>query len=267
MKNLNTIVVANTKGGAGKSMISLHFLPMLFLDKKINVHEIDDSNMSRLKNSSLNFENLKVEENQDALVGIDYDISTGTDEINIIDCGGGTETKKILESINHNSELEGLTYFIPTNDDVLQFKNVEDTINSIKENDKKAKIYIIFNRCLKMTENDIKEQFLGFFGDKDYGIEANIKKIENKIDGLLFLPNIVRFLGILSLKGLSLKDGYLKYKKINENLADYKKEWLKNGKEEYKKQYDSFLSFRRFFEIGNTVIECFSNLKREKNGK
>ena len=224
MKNLNTIVVANTKGGAGKSMISLHFLPMLFLDKKINVHEIDDSNMSRLKNSSLNFENLKVEENQDALVGIDYDISTGTDEINIIDCGGGTETKKILESINHNSELEGLTYFIPTNDDVLQFKNVEDTINSIKENDKKAKIYIIFNRCLKMTENDIKEQFLGFFGDKDYGIEARYNEIEKDIIDIFYVRTN-KLLNILSGKyHISLKDGYLEYQKINNNLADYKKQ-------------------------------------------
>ena len=267
MKNLNTIVVANTKGGAGKSMISLHFLPMLFLDKKINVHEIDDSNMSRLKNSSLNFENLKVEENQNALVGIDYDISTGTDEINIIDCGGGTETKMILNSINHNSELNGLTYFIPTNDDITEFDNVKETIKLIKENDDNAKIYIIFNRCLKMTENDIKEQFLGFFGDKDYGIDARYNEIEKDIIDIFYVRTN-KILNILSSKyHISLKDGYLEYQKINNIFADYKKEWLKNEKEEYKKQYDSFLSFRRFFEIGNTVIECFSNLKREKNGK
>ena len=247
MKN-KTFVVANTKGGAGKSMMSLHFLPMLFLDKKINVHEIDDSNMSRLKNSSLNFENLKVEKNQSVLIGIDYDMSTGVDEINIIDCGGGNDTKMILHSINHNSELEGLTYFIPTNDDVLQFKNVEDTINLIKENDDNAKIYIVFNRCLKMTENDIKEQFLGFFGDKDYGIEANIKKIEKDIIDIFYVRTN-KILNILSSKyHISLKDGYLEYQKINNNFADYKKQMIKRF-------------FTDVFELGEEVKNNLISIK------
>ena len=43
----NIIVVCNTKGGEGKSMVSIQKLPLLFIDKNIFIFEVDNNNNSK----------------------------------------------------------------------------------------------------------------------------------------------------------------------------------------------------------------------------
>ena len=55
----NVYIVLSTKGGEGKTYLSLQILPLLFLDKNINIFEVDNNNNSKkwlkiLKRSVLN---------------------------------------------------------------------------------------------------------------------------------------------------------------------------------------------------------------------
>ena len=43
----NIIVVCSTKGGEGKSMVSIQKLPLLFIDKNIFIFEVDNNNNSK----------------------------------------------------------------------------------------------------------------------------------------------------------------------------------------------------------------------------
>ena len=49
--------VVQTKGGAGKTTISINILALMFKndDIKINIFELDNNNTSKLPNSKLNF--------------------------------------------------------------------------------------------------------------------------------------------------------------------------------------------------------------------
>jgi MinD-like ATPase involved in chromosome partitioning or flagellar assembly len=50
--------VVQTKGGAGKTTISVNVLALMFKDNdiKINIFELDNNNTSKLANSKLNFQ-------------------------------------------------------------------------------------------------------------------------------------------------------------------------------------------------------------------
>ena len=43
----NVYIVLSTKGGEGKTYLSLQILPLLFLDKNINIFEVDNNNNSK----------------------------------------------------------------------------------------------------------------------------------------------------------------------------------------------------------------------------
>ena len=66
----NIVVVCNTKGGEGKSMLSIQKLPLLFIDKNIFIFEVDNNNNSKklIDNSEkINFKTFRVNDGLDAL--------------------------------------------------------------------------------------------------------------------------------------------------------------------------------------------------------
>lgn len=270
--NFNTVIIANTKGGVGKSTTAIHFIPMAFLDKKINVFEVDNNNVGKikLKNSKLNFETLRLKDSDEALANVHF-YDDDDNVINIIDCGGGDDTKVILKSINNDIDLEGLTYVVPTNDDLEQFENVKQTIELIKENDKKAKIYLILNRCASLTIESVKEQFTAYFGDDTYEIEARYNEIANNVNGMFYIKES-KIPGILANKEhISLKDAYLTAKDTLDNRTTLQKGWKKQGKDFYLKMQKKLNGYHKnIFDFGeevkNTIIFNTED-KGVKNGK
>jgi len=267
MKN-KTFVIANTKGGVGKSTTAIHSLPLLFLDKKIIIHEIDNNNVTALNNSSLNFSNIKVTEQEKAIDTIDISIMRGKDEINIIDCGGGDDTKNILNFINTRAEFEDLIYLIPTNSNISQFKNTKETIELIRKYDKKSEIYLIFNKCRSLENEELQKQFGIYFGNKDYGVNGRLNEIENMISGYIFIPESEVFEVLSDLNGLCLKDAYFSYQKMQKNLKELKREWLKKGDDYYIKQNNMKRLFTASFELAEIIKKSFEIAikKDEKNG-
>ena len=228
-------VVLNTKGGVGKSVIASMIMPFTEDIEDIIIHEFDNNNKSSVKNTKLKFNTIKADKSSDKIDEILFDVITEKEVLHIIDCGGGDDTIKVLNYLN-DSDLVGLEYYIPANADIEQTKNILDTIKEIKKRDKEAKINVVLNRCNTLNPDDIKNQFVGIFGSEVYNIDGIIEELQKNINEFYFTKDTPIFGILKNIHNTTLLDTYIEAKKINENIAQYKKEWAKLGKNEFKKR-------------------------------
>lgn len=256
----NIIVVVSTKGGEGESMLSMQKIPLLFQNKNIYVFEVDNNNNSKklIDNSKqITFKTFRINDGLDALDEVEFNNLTSQDDtINIIDCGGGDDTLKVLEILNEK-ELNGLTYVVPMTNSISNIDNSLQTINAILEFDKTANINLVLNRCPSYDFNEIKEKFKALFGNEEFGLKSRIEEFQSKVKNINYiletdLPDIIS-----SKHQYSLLDAYLKAKLIIENYDAVKEEWLKTGKDEYLKNTKLNRINERIYKYCNTFIENF----------
>lgn len=256
----NVIIVCSSKGGEGKSLLSMQKIPLLFLDKNIFIFEVDNNNNSKKlieKSEKINFKTFRVNDGLDALDEVEFNTLTAKDDtINVVDCGGGDDTLKVLE-ILHEKELTGLTYVVPLTNSISNVDNALATIDAILEFDKTATINLVLNRCPSYDFNAIKEKFKALFGNEEFGLNSRVEEFQSKIKNINYiletdLPDIIS-----SKHQYSLLDAYLKAKLIIENYDVVKVEWLKAGKDEYLKNIKLNRINKRIYKYCNTFIENF----------
>ncbi|WP_044418594.1 hypothetical protein [Halarcobacter anaerophilus] len=253
MNTKRNYCVPQTKGGVGKSVLSVHVIPMIYKDEdiKVNIFELDNNNRSSLSNSKLQFKTFKIDKSEEAINKVYFDLVTNNNEVNIIDCGGGDDTIAVLDYIK-KIDMKDIVYIIPVNDDIEQFDNVVETIKAIKDIDKKAETHIFFNRCNDLTEDSVKKQFVGFFGSDVYNIESKVEKIFKDVTSFTFVPNSPLF-GILKSHKISLYDSYKSSKDLVENIVTYRQKWAKEGQ----KVFNSNIAKFRF---AKDILELIDNL-------
>jgi len=254
---MKTIIVANTKGGAGKTTTSTMLLPLFATEENINIYEIDNNNTTSLLNSTLNFKNIRVKDVDGAVDDVYFDsLEDDKNTLNIIDCGGGDDTKAVLEELK-NTDMEGLTYVIPANSDIEQFENVKNTIELIKETDKKPKIHLLLNQISSNTEAEIKKEFLAFFGDEDIGIKGRIGEIEADIKEIHFIRTSRLFTILKNIYKTSLRDSYRDSLNLKNNLKEILSEAQKKGRDEFRKVRNQEKFSRQIL----TLVEEIESLK------
>ena len=259
-KVTNIIVMCSSKGGEGKTMLSMQKIPLLYIDKNIYIFEVDNNNNSKKlieKSKKINFKTFRVNDGLDALDEVEFNTLTAKDDtINIVDCGGGDDTLKVLEILDEK-ELKGLTYVVPLTNSISNVDNALQTIDAILEFDQTAIINLVLNRCPNYDFNDIKEKFKALFGNEEFGLNSRVEEFQSKIKNINYiletdLPDIIS-----SKHQYSLLDAYLKAKLIIENYDVVKVEWLKAGKDEYLKNIKLNRINKRIYKYCNTFIENF----------
>lgn len=255
----NIIIICSSKGGEGKTMLSMQKLPLLFLDKNIFVFEVDNNNNSKKlieKSKKINFKTFRVNNGLDALDEIEFNTLTAKDDtINIVDCGGD-ETLKVLEILDEK-ELKGLTYVVPLTNSISNIDNALATIDAILEFDKTATINLVLNRCPNYDFNDIKEKFKALFGNEEFGLKSRIEEFQDKVKNINYiletdLPDIIS-----SKHQYSLVDAYLQAKLIIENYDAVKAEWLREGKDIFLRNKELNRINEQIYKYCNTFIENF----------
>lgn len=235
---MNVYINCTTKGGEGKTFLALHIIPVLFLDKNINIFEVDNNNDSKKmieKSQKISFKSFKIDDGLDAIDEIEFNnMLTQDDSINILDAGGGDDTLKLL-AILKEKELFGLTYVVPMSNSIANVDNALQTINAILDFDKDAKINLVLNKCPSFDFNEIKSRFKSFFGNESFGLPSRYEEFKEKIQNINYLtetdlPDIIS-----SKHQYALVDAYVKAKVIIENYDEVKAEWGKKGKEEFLK--------------------------------
>lgn len=256
----NIIVVCSTKGGEGKSMLSMQKIPLLFLDKNIYIFEVDNNNNSKKlieKSEKINFKSFRINDGLDALDEVEFNnLTSQEDSINIIDCGGGDDTLRVLEILKEK-KLAGLTYVVPVTNSISNVDNALNTIDAILSFDKTAIINLVLNRCPSYDLPKIKQKFKALFGNEEFGLKSRIEEFQSKIKNINYvlesdLPDIIS-----SKHQYSLLDAYLKAKQIMENYDYIKSEWLKLGKDVYLKNVKLNRINEDIYDYCNTFIENF----------
>jgi len=248
-------VLANTKGGAGKSTIASMVMPALFNDKEVFLYEIDGSNNTKIRDTKIEYKNLLPRDSEEHLFDIDYQAMLKDNSIHIIDAGGGDDTKAVLKSISEVG-LENVEYLIPLNDDIEQVQNVIDTIKLIDKNTAKS-INVVFNRVYDREK--IKEQFIGLFGDEEIGIKSRVEELKG-VDEFFIVPNSTLFGILKNLKGVSLYDVVEPFSDLVDNIKIYRKEWLNLSQEDYKNNMKNYMFAKRVINLTNELKDDFKEL-------
>jgi hypothetical protein len=259
------ILVCNTKGGVGKSFISTQILPLAFYyyndNKKINIFEVDNNNNTAINTNILNFMNLDTNRIDEIL----FD-TYNNDLINIIDSGGGDDTKAVISNLAENG-VEINLFVIPVLKDFEQIKNLQDTINLIKKNYNNYKIVIALNKVV----NSGKDEFIYFWGNSEYGIDGYFNEIKDNEN--IFIIEIKDYNEIDIIKNIyktTASDALAEYADVLQNEPEYKQKWLKEAKSKFKeineqrnyfaKKMQKLLLIKRLNNIKNNIQQIFNQI-------
>jgi len=170
-------IIVNTKGGTGKSLISFQVLSLVLKDFKI--YELDDHNNTAASfiNSDIlkdKTQNSTIDKAEDLLDDIFFEAQTKPDLNIIIDVGGGSDTQKLLEYIKQQPLQNSIKYLIP----ITAADSAENMIETYNMIPKSENIHFILNSYMT---NDLKSEFLFFFGDKKLGINSLESELNKKL--------------------------------------------------------------------------------------
>ncbi|WP_152057606.1 P-loop NTPase family protein [Aliarcobacter butzleri] len=254
----NIYVIPQTKGGVGKTIVSGIVATLLYLqnqNKSINLFELDDNNNSKVNSNYINHQSLKLKDSEIVIDDIQFSSLSDGSVVNIIDCGGGNDTKVVLNKLKE-IDLSGLNYYIPVNDDMEQVDNLKETITLIRDFDKSANINLILNRCLSLDKLDIQTQFINIFGDDQLDIPNQLNTL--KVDNVFFVPNSNIFSILKSHYKISLLDSYISSLDLVSNIDTYRQEWVKKGQEIFKANNKRY----RFAKMVVELIEQLNPIQK-----
>lgn len=259
---LNIHVTVQTKGGVGKTTVSGIVATLLYLqneNQKINLFEIDDNNNSKINSNYINYQSLKLKDSEIVIDDIQFNSLSDSNVTNIVDAGGGNDTKIVLQKLKE-IDLSGLNYYVPLNDDMEQVENLKDTIALIRDFDKSANINLVLNRCFSLEKDEIKKQFINIFGDDELDIPNQLNNLQ--VDNIFFVPNSNIFSILKSHYRVSLLDSYLSSVDLIQNIDTYRQEWVKEGQEIFKSNNKRY----RFAKMVAELIEQLKPIQKSLQG-
>jgi len=163
-------IIANSKGGVGKSLTSIALACVLIAQqKKIKIIEIDNNqNSMKYKNSDvLNSENIQsitTDKKDTAVADILFDVMSDPEIHYVVDAGGGNDTYQVLDALK-DIELKK-TFYIPTLKIKKYLQNAVDTYTYINQPDNTI---FVLNQYQNLQK--IKDEFIYFFGNSKKGIK------------------------------------------------------------------------------------------------
>ena len=163
-------IIANSKGGVGKSLTSITLACVLISqEKEIKIIEIDNNQDSlKYTNSDVlsedNIQSVKLNQKDTAIANILFDVMNDPNIHYIIDAGGGDDTFAIIDAMK-DVDLPK-TYYIPTLKVKKYLQNAVDTYKYI--NDGENTIFVL-NQYQELEK--IRDEFKYFFGSSKKGIK------------------------------------------------------------------------------------------------
>ena len=249
------IVITNSKGGVGKTFIATQILPLSLKNiSEINIFEIDDNNDTELSTDIINFRHLDTKNVDDILFDVE------TTELNIIDSGGGNDSKEVVKALASNKI--NVDYFIvPTVKDFETIKNIEDTIKTIREYYSDVPIYLVLNKV--QNKENVKNEFMYLFGSDKYNINGILDKLDvNKIVAIQDYNELDIVKNIHKTTSLDL---ITKGEKIVKNIDEYKKKWIMEAEEKFqdkKEKSEYYKDKMSHYRLLDSLMDIRDNIQK-----
>ena len=258
-------IVLNTKGGVGKSTLSMQILaPYLYIkngqNDRVNLIEFDDENSDSKSFDNSNIviaKRYKISGND--LDSTLTDISLDNDNL-IVDVGGNKTTTYMLDSLKNTNLIDVFDcVFIPLTDGEQDAINAINVYNKIRDLSNDIKVIFALSRVNKSYDTQI--QFLDFFGDKTGRIDDRVGYIEDiKEDD----KNIIKIDDSESIK-ISRAFGLTVFELANQNIDELKekmKQFLreKNTAKSKKASYRITLINKAIQFKNNVINKCFKHI-------
>ena len=248
-------IVSNTKGGTGKTTSALHILPTTaYLEgyRNINYYQLDDNNKVNIPSKAINIKNYTINNTSDVMDKVELDIALDSETVNIIDIGGGNDTKSVLNYLKTKSEIkkEDITFFIPITTNLSQQQNLKDTIELIKDSHSNPKIILILNEVVDL--DNYKEEFINIFGNEVYEIAPITDLIEESCTKVIKIEkdNLYQ---VMEYKKTTLLDGYINALEINKNIEKLKQQYVMEYKED--KDLEAYYKKKRNLRFIQQIID------------
>lgn len=134
---------------------------------KVKLIEIDDNNNSNIF-EDVSFEMVSVTTREGDEVLEDALFEQMADDVKIcLDAGGGNDCRTVLKTLKNKNEIDNFYYVIPIGNSRAQIQNAKDTYDLI---DCPDNCVFILNQVHDLE--DIKKEFLFFFGNEKLNIES-----------------------------------------------------------------------------------------------
>jgi hypothetical protein len=181
-KNLKIIVVS-TKGGVGKSTISMQLVAPYLYQKNANCsikyYECDDTNRDINSYGATSIIQRSLISTASPMLREELFNVCSQPESLCIDIGGNNTAKIILDALDESGAMHFIdVVLIPALDGEQDMINAIDTYNYVKSINKNIKIIFVLNKVKEPAY--VKEQFDHFFGDSR-GVFSNFYSAHNYI--------------------------------------------------------------------------------------
>jgi len=248
-------VIANTKGGVGKTTIAAHVMPALF--PGCEILEIDDNNQSSIFTKSefiKRFESIKVKECESKLEELTFKLLDETKEVLIIDCGGGNDTKKVINNIKelNLSDLADVTFIVPIMNSYMQAKNAE----GMKDLLTNKKVIYALNGVVDTSS--VRKDWLFWYGSDLLGLE----NFEEKLG----FPKSVKiphshYFEIAALNKMTISDFAKKAREVD--MLTFQKELFEKYKDNKEKYIEELRAYKRSKGAKDFLDSFMVKLKEE----
>jgi len=274
-------VVANTKGGSGKSKTSGHVLPE-FIRRKgkqegVMLYEFDEHSRSSenylQKSDYVNFKVISKKDIETEIFDVRYDAEA---EDVVVDVGAGDILYEIIKVAELGIGLDKLVFVVPySNDASLALK---ETIDLIESKISKPKIMIVLNRIVfeGKTLEEAKSEAIELYGSKALSIEPNpiLKDVSKYIKTAI--PDISKLITVAALGQESFTDIKARYDFSKDfSSEELQKVWRERGlitgktmtKAENKRNYGIHLRESKIADFLDDCEEFYSELAKTETSK
>ena len=255
-------VVANTKGGVGKSTIASQVMaPYLNVKhgEKVVITSADDNNKydeSLSESDILEVKTYGLTDGIDNAEDLLYDVVQDNKSY-ILDVEGGNGSAEAIKSICSLELDDHIVFVIPFFSDKSGIKNMKDTMKAIREHTEESKILLVANKVQNI--NNIENEFLYFYGDEDLEIKGILPELE--ADKNIALTPILST-NVFDLASESSKTAF----EIGEwkvDIDQYLKDQMAVSKEDYKKAKAFAKIFNQCKQYNQDVLaEVFKDIDK-----